>query len=100
MVDITILKDGFKAEGHALFDKTGKDIVCAGISAILTGALNLIGKEHKNAYFGLENGYCRLKFHGEENTIFKNLNMYPLFITQLRTIEQAYPKHIQITVIE
>ena len=34
--------------GHANYDKYGKDIVCAGLSAIVTGGINAIESEIKN----------------------------------------------------
>ncbi|WP_199617244.1 ribosomal-processing cysteine protease Prp [Paenibacillus alkalitolerans] len=47
MIRVNIRRDrasnvirGFKAEGHALFDESGRDIVCAGVSAVTVGAVN------------------------------------------------------------
>ena len=34
--------------GHANFDKYGKDIVCAGVSAVVTGGINALESEIEN----------------------------------------------------
>ena len=39
-----IILKKFELEGHALFDINGKDIVCAGVSAILIGGINAINE--------------------------------------------------------
>jgi uncharacterized protein YsxB (DUF464 family) len=45
-VVITRLADGriaaFSVSGHAHFDKSGKDIVCAGVSAVTVGTVNSV----------------------------------------------------------
>ncbi|RUS47661.1 ribosomal-processing cysteine protease Prp [Cohnella sp. AR92] len=50
MVTITIYRGRddrikrFSVTGHAMYDDPGKDIVCAGVSAITVGAVNAIEK--------------------------------------------------------
>ncbi|RKP54252.1 ribosomal-processing cysteine protease Prp [Cohnella endophytica] len=50
MITITIVRDvekaiiRFSVSGHALYDDPGKDIVCAGVSAVTIGAVNAIEK--------------------------------------------------------
>jgi uncharacterized protein YsxB (DUF464 family) len=49
MIAITFVRDGadrrivsFAVEGHAKYAKPGKDIVCAGVSAVSVGTVNAI----------------------------------------------------------
>lgn len=49
MIKITIKKKdsiiyGFTSSGHADFAKSGKDIICAGVSAIVINAINSVEK--------------------------------------------------------
>ncbi|RHV15393.1 ribosomal-processing cysteine protease Prp [Clostridium sp. OM05-6BH] len=50
MINITIYQrqkdvyDGFRMEGHARYAKYGKDIVCAGVSALVINTINSIEK--------------------------------------------------------
>lgn len=40
MIKITFYTNGFIATGHAYSNEFGRDLVCAGVSAIIMGALN------------------------------------------------------------
>ncbi|MCD9022705.1 ribosomal-processing cysteine protease Prp [Cohnella silvisoli] len=50
MIAITIVRNverviiSFTVSGHAFYDDPGKDIVCAGVSAVTIGAVNAIEK--------------------------------------------------------
>ncbi|MFC5700495.1 ribosomal-processing cysteine protease Prp [Cohnella faecalis] len=50
MITVTIVRSAegrirrFSIAGHANYDKIGKDIVCAGVSAVTVGAVNAIEK--------------------------------------------------------
>jgi len=50
MITITIVRDAqrsiisFTVSGHAFYNDPGKDIVCAGVSAVTIGAVNAIEK--------------------------------------------------------
>ncbi|MFD0674352.1 ribosomal-processing cysteine protease Prp [Cohnella sp. GCM10027633] len=50
MIKITLVRNGrshitrFTVSGHAYYDDPGKDIVCAGVSAVATGTVNAIEK--------------------------------------------------------
>ena len=50
MIEITIVRNDeraivrFTVTGHAYYDDPGKDIVCAGVSAVTIGAVNAIEK--------------------------------------------------------
>jgi uncharacterized protein YsxB (DUF464 family) len=80
--------------GHANYDKYGKDIVCAGVSAVVTGGIN-----------ALESQVCNIEIISKENELgvkVINSNEYiqivlKTILTQLETIESSYKKYIKIT---
>ncbi|AUB31341.1 ribosomal-processing cysteine protease Prp [Spiroplasma floricola] len=86
--------NSFVVKGHANFDKFGQDIVCAGITAIVSGSLNALDIKFKN----------NVELNVNENEIsikvIKNddlLNhLLEFMIIQLETIEVQYPKNFKI----
>lgn len=79
--------------GHANYDQYGKDIVCAGVSAVVTGGIN-----------ALESELANIKIVNEENklgVIVINSNekiqiILKTILVQLETIETSYKKYIKI----
>ncbi len=61
--------------GHALFDQYGKDVVCAGVSSVVIGALNALDILYPSA--------C-------------DQTMLSMMFYQLKTLEESYPENIQI----
>jgi uncharacterized protein YsxB (DUF464 family) len=84
-----------KVEGHAMFANKGKDIVCAGISAIIFGTLNALDA---NEFTGLidinkSKGIITIdKISSDEKT----QTIIDTMFYQLKTIEQEYKKYIKI----
>ena len=96
-VNVTFIGKDVKTlivSGHANYDKYGKDIVCAGVSAVVTGGIN-----------ALENQVENIEIINEENKLgvkVINSNEYiqivlKTIIIQLETIERSYKKYIKIT---
>lgn len=89
---------GFIVKGHADYDEYGKDIVCAGVSAITVGGLNAIAKAYNNDLtkfkVDMSEGYTSLNILDIENsgvqTILETLEI------QFKTIEETYSKYIKI----
>lgn len=52
MVNIYFYKNGFVVNGHANYDIHSKDIVCAGVSAIMIGSLNWFDKPNNLIQIG------------------------------------------------
>ena len=56
MINITIYQrqkdvyDGFRMEGHARYAKYGKDIVCAGVSALVINTINSIEQYTEDSF--------------------------------------------------
>ena len=95
-VNVTFIGSDVKSltvSGHANYDKYGKDIVCAGVSAVVTGGIN-----------ALENQVDNIEIISKENELgvkVLNSNEYiqivlKTILIQLETIEVSYKKYIKI----
>ena len=99
MIRITLIQkenelEQIKLKGHAMYDEYGKDIVCAGVSSILTTTVNAILKFSKEAItFEDQNDEFVLTIN-QKDEITKKLiaNMVELFYE----LEDSYPKNITI----
>ncbi|MCI8394014.1 MAG: ribosomal-processing cysteine protease Prp [Bacilli bacterium] len=81
-------------KGHALYEDYGKDIVCAGVSAILTTTINGILKIKENAITYLQKkDFFQITIQSQDN-VTKALieNMLDLF----QELAKTYPKNIKI----
>ena len=91
-------KDNFVQEinlkGHACFDDYGKDIVCAGVSSILTTTVNgiLCIKEDAILYHQKKDEF-QINVNSKDEITKKLLNN---MISLLKELEQDYPKNIQV----
>lgn len=105
-VDIYRRSDGtiveYKMDGHANYDDPGKDIVCAGVSAVAVGAYNsietLLGLKPENVmYKGLMHVKLQdLAVPSPEVQAQLQLILESM-IVMLRTIEQSYGEFVTIT---
>lgn len=100
MIKIQINKTNNKyssliVSGHSNYDEHGKDIVCAGVSAIVTGGLNALAIENKNKIsYRVEDGYVNVDVLDIENDNLQKI--MDVIIIQLKTIEESYKKYIKI----
>jgi uncharacterized protein YsxB (DUF464 family) len=82
-----------KVTGHALSAPYGEDLVCAGVSAIMTGGANALISPTvriKNT-----DGLSEIQI---EDLLDKDVQIKCRLIeTQLQTIEKSYSKYIKIT---
>ncbi len=98
MITVTIKKNNsqikqIKFSGHALYDDYGKDIVCAGVSAIFTTTINAILRYDQNAIFYEVKENVLLKVLKEDKIVYLLiLNMIDL----LKEMNKDYPKNIII----
>lgn len=84
--------------GHADFDEIGDDIVCAGVSSIVFGALNGFDQMAKENF----------DIVVSENLITVNViesacvtdKLLSFLQIQLKTVEEQYPENISITLME
>ena len=83
--------NGLEVKGHANFAEHGKDLVCAGVSCIITGGFNALNKEDVEEII-LEEGYAKVIVNPES----KSVDVINVILIQLQTIQESYPKFIKI----
>ena len=96
MIKVSIISsgeivNGLEVKGHANFAEHGKDLVCAGVSCIITGGFNALIKEEIEEII-LEEGYAKVVVKPES----KNVDVINVILIQLQTIQESYPKFIKI----
>lgn len=96
MIKVSIISsgeivNGLEVKGHANFAEHGKDLVCAGVSCIITGGFNALNKEDVEE-FVLEEGYAKVIV--KPGT--KSIDVINVILIQLQTIQESYPKFIKI----
>ncbi len=96
MIKVNILgkNDKIIIKGHALFDDFGKDIVCAGVSSVVTTTINAILTFNKDyiSYLSEKDQFTiSINVHNEiVDNLIKNM------LDMLKNIEEDYPKNIKI----
>lgn len=80
-------------EGHSLFNKKNSDIVCAGISSIVFGMLNALDKLNFKGNINIVSKDAKIIINNIDSSF--NILMSALF-WQLKTIEDLYPKNLNI----
>ena len=102
MTNITIYKSndlniGFKVFGHSGYDDAGKDIVCAGISALTINFINSV-EEFMDDRFVVttneEDGVIDFKF--EETPSSESQVLIDSLVLGLENLEQDYKDFISI----
>ena len=73
----------------------GKDVICAGVSACLIGALNALNNA-ENYNIVVKEGYCLLDKVNDSTT--HDEVVLETLIVQLQTIEKSYSNRIKINV--
>lgn len=94
MIKVNLIKQddlyGIEVKGHADYDIKGKDLVCAAVSAIITGGFNAFS-DNQIKEIVLDEGYAKAIINpGDGNIILQTI------IVQLKTIEKEYPQFIKI----
>jgi uncharacterized protein len=105
MITITIVRNVEKAiirftvTGHAFYDDPGKDIVCAGVSAVTTGAVNAIEKITGHVpHVSSKSGYLRAeKLQGNDPVRNDQIRLLlEGMVVSLETIVESYGKYVTI----
>jgi uncharacterized protein YsxB (DUF464 family) len=98
MIKIKVLKKdeiikSVTTKGHANFAEYGKDIVCAGVSAIMVGGLNsIIEMTGVTPKYSMNEGYLSLEVAADELT----QQIVRVMLIQLKSIQESYPKNVHI----
>lgn len=82
---------GLEVKGHAGFAESGQDLICAGVSSIVTGGFNAFNKDDIES-ITLESGYAKVILKEQS----ESLKVLDVIIIQLQTIQESYPKYIKI----
>ncbi|MEK4627865.1 MAG: ribosomal-processing cysteine protease Prp [Solibacillus sp.] len=107
MITVTIYSDenrksyGFEISGHALSDVYGRDLVCAGASAVAFGAVNAI--PHVTGITpeieqGAEGGYLKVTIpeKPDAETDEKLQVLLNTMVTQFYTMTASYSEYIEL----
>ena len=84
-----------EVKGHSNKDAYGKDLVCAAVSAVITGGMNALNKEGFDLV--LEEGYSLIdakKIPNDNDAV-----VLKTILIQLQTIEEADPKFVKIEIL-
>ncbi len=91
---------GFTVDGHADFDESGKDIVCAGVSAVTVGAVNAVeALLNISMEANMKSGLLQVLVpHDLDRSTWDQLQLIlNTMIVMLQSIEQSYGQYINIT---
>ena len=84
-----------EVKGHSNKDTYGKDLVCAAVSAVITGGMNALN--NKEFTLVLEEGYSLIESHQIPNdtdaVVLRTIQI------QLQTISEADPKFVKIEIL-
>lgn len=84
----------YEVSGHAMSDDPGKDLVCAGVSAIVFGLTNaLIGLGLDEERVKLDDGYLRVDTTDADEDM--NALIYGLIVS-LETIEHEHDEYLTV----
>lgn len=94
MIQVKVEKDHIQVSGHAGYEKSGKDIVCASVSSIVTTTINAIIRLNKKAItYEQKEGYVEIKVLQHSSvTDTLLLNMIEL----LKELELMYSENIKV----
>ncbi|WP_339022504.1 ribosomal-processing cysteine protease Prp [Spiroplasma endosymbiont of Crioceris asparagi] len=80
--------------GHANYANSGKDIVCAGVTAIMVGALNAIDILYNDqATLNVLENEIQIIVKSDSNELQKTLEFVKI---QLKTIFEQYPTYFEL----
>lgn len=93
IVDLVKTQDEYilNVSGHALFAPIGEDIVCAGISSIIFGALNAFDSMLENVQIEVNS---KIQVICAKEQLSDDLFLF--LMIQLKTVASSYPNNILI----
>ena len=82
---------GLEVTGHAGYAPKGEDLVCAGVSSVLTGGFNALNKEDIEEV-KLNEGEAKVIL---KSKTCKSVDVLKVIEIQLMTIEEEFPQFIK-----
>lgn len=105
-IKLTVIPHGIivVAKGHADFDEYGRDIVCAGVSALTATYISCLEREKKKNKLPVlrirtDDGYVRIIAKGFKDGA-EGIALYAFseyFLSGLRMIAEKYPANVLVT---
>lgn len=95
MIKVYIKNNFIEVSGHAEYDRSGKDIVCASVSTLIISTINLCELFNKLdcIKYSLKEGLFSLEILKNDNIVDV---LYLNFKNSLCDLESQYPKYIKI----
>lgn len=92
---------GLEVSGHAFFDEYGKDIICAGVSALATTGYNSLvhhlGEERMSLEVDETKGYLKFQIiNGTEEDFRKSNIILKTIEIGIESIAEAYGQHVKV----
>lgn len=84
---------GLEISGHALFDDSGQDIVCAGISSVAFGLLNAFSELHHETKCIVRDNLISIDTKQTDDV---STLIYKVGLIQLQTIKEEFPNYLSI----
>ena len=85
---------GFSVKGHALYGEHGQDLVCAGASSIVYGAMNALDILYPGLCdFRVLSNSIQIRTNAADEGLQTCLKMLQV---KLQTLADDYPKNIQV----
>lgn len=94
MIIISYTKNSIQLSGHAGQAKKGKDIVCAGVSAIFFGSLNWFKTSDIKLIYDKKNNGVKLELINETKT---NQQYIDLIVKQLKPLANDFKKYVKLS---
>ena len=79
--------------GHAEYDESGKDLICASVSSIIFGFMNAIDALNEEVEIKQLTNQITITNHSSSNII---QDYFELVMVQLKTIEESYGDFIKV----
>ena len=100
MIEIIIHLDkeivtSFLIRGHACYDVKGKDLVCAGVSAIVFGAINNL----KNVAKYVKVDKDQISFETSKEIPYHDQIVLETLMISLKMMNENYPRNVSMKVI-
>ncbi len=94
MIEVSVRKDGVTVTGHSWYDQQGRDIVCAGVTALLQTLLKSIEDLTEDAIeYEISPGKADIKYG---NLSEKSKTLVDSFFLGICMISKEFPDYVQI----
>ena len=82
-----------EVSGHAEYDESGKDLICASVSSIVFGFMNAIDAINEDVEIKQLTNQITITNHSSSNIV---QDYFELVMIQLKTIEESYRDFIKV----